>query len=132
MPTIVIIGVLVAVFVFFASVYADVLWFNQLGFGSVFWTENLSKVAIFAVAFLIMGFAIWISMRLAYRSRPVYAPDGHQQDSMSRYQSQLEPMRRLLMIGVPVVIGIFAATAVTSQWKEVLLFFNQVPFADHG
>ena len=65
---------------------------------------------------------------MAYRARPVYAPDGHQQDNMSKYQSQLEPMRRLLMIGVPVVIGVFAATAVTSQWKEVLLFFNQVPF----
>ncbi len=128
MPTIVIIGILVAVFVFFASVYADVLWYNQLGFQSVFWTENLAKIGIFAVAFLVMGFAIWISMRMAYRARPVYAPDGHQQDNMSKYQSQLEPMRRLLMIGVPVVIGVFAATAVTSQWKEVLLFFNQVPF----
>lgn len=130
MPTIVIIGVLVAVFVFFASIYADVLWFTQLGFSSVFWTETLSKAAIFVVAFLIMGFVIWISMRLAYKSRPVYAPDGQHHDNMSRYQSQLEPMRRLLMIGVPVVIGVFAATAVTSQWKEVLLFFNQVPFGE--
>ena len=128
MPTIIVIGVLVAVFVFVSSIYADVLWYNQLGFQRVFWTEYLSKAAIFVVAFVIMALAIWFSLRLAYRSRPVYAPDGHQPDTMSKYQSQLEPMRRLLMIGVPVVIGIFAATAVTSQWKEVLLFFNQVDF----
>ena len=130
MPTIIVIGILVAVFVFVSSVYADVLWYNQLGFERVFWTEYLSKAAIFVVAFLLMGFATWISLRLAYRSRPVYAPDGQRQDNMSKYQSQLEPMRRLLMIGVPVVIGIFAATAVTSQWKEVLLFFNQVDFGE--
>ncbi|RAX50059.1 UPF0182 family protein [Arthrobacter sp. AQ5-05] len=130
MPTIIVIGILVAVFVFVSSVYADVLWYNQLGFERVFWTEYLSKAAIFVVAFLLMGAATWISLRLAYRSRPVYAPDGQRQDNMSKYQSQLEPMRRLLMIGVPVVIGIFAATAVTSQWKEVLLFFNQVDFGE--
>lgn len=128
MPTIIVIGVLVAAFVFVSSIYADVLWFTQLGFERVFWTEYLSKAAIFVVAFAIMGFAVWISLRLAYRSRPVYAPDGQRQDAMSKYQSQLEPMRRLLMIGVPVVVGIFAASAVTSQWKEVLLFFNQVDF----
>jgi uncharacterized membrane protein (UPF0182 family) len=128
MPTIIVIGILVAVFVFVSSVYADVLWYNQLGFERVFWTEYLSKAAIFIVAFLLMAFAIWISLRLAYRSRPVYAPDGQRQDAMSKYQSQLEPMRRLLMIGVPVVVGVFAATAVTSQWQQVLLFFNQVDF----
>ena len=130
MPTIIVIGILVAIFVFVTSIYADVLWYNQLGFQRVFWTEYLAKAGIFVAAFLIMGFAIWISLRLAYRSRPVYAPDGQRQDAMSKYQSQLEPMRRLLMIGVPVVIGIFAATAVTSQWKEVLLFFNQVDFGE--
>ena len=49
LPTNVVIGVLVAAFVFFANIYADVLWFNQLGYSSVFWTENLTKAAIFAV-----------------------------------------------------------------------------------
>ncbi|GAA4370268.1 UPF0182 family protein [Paeniglutamicibacter cryotolerans] len=130
MPTIIAIGVLVAAFVFFASIYADVLWFSQLGFAQVFWTEYLTKAAIFLAAFLLMGGALWISLRIAYKARPVYAPDNARQDNLQRYQSQLEPMRRLLMIGVPVVVGGFAAAAVTSQWKEVLLFINQVPFGD--
>ena len=130
MPTIVIVGAVVAVFVFFANIYADVLWYNQLGFSEVFWKENLSKAAIFAVSFVVMAAATWISLMLAHRSRPVYAPDAQMRDSLHRYQSQIEPIRRLVMIGVPVVIGAFAATAATSQWQKVLLFFNQVPYGE--
>ncbi|MFB0835575.1 UPF0182 family membrane protein [Arthrobacter halodurans] len=130
MPTIVVVGVLVAAFVFFANIYADVLWYGQLGFAEVFWKENLSKAGIFAVAFLVMAAAVWLSLMLAHRSRPVYAPDAQMQDSLHRYQSQLEPIRRLLMVGVPVVLGAFAATAVTSQWQQVLLYFNQVPYGE--
>ncbi|MEE1620344.1 UPF0182 family protein [Zafaria sp. Z1313] len=130
MPTVVIIGLLVAAFVFFANIYADVLWYNQLGFSEVFWKQNLTKAAIFAIAFVLMAAAIWTSLTLAFRSRPVYAPDTQIQDSLHRYQSQLEPIRRLLMIGIPVVIGAFAATAVTGQWQQVLLFFNQVPYGE--
>ena len=57
MPTIIVIGILVAIFVFVTSIYADVLWYNQLGFQRVFWTEYLAKAGIFAAAFLLMGFA---------------------------------------------------------------------------
>lgn len=129
-PTIVVIGILVAAFIFFANIYADVLWFNQVGFGEVFWTEMLTKVAVFVVAFLVMAGAIWASLQVAFKSRPVYAPDLQMPDSISRYQAQLEPIRRLLMWGIPLVIGAFAATAIASQWQTILLFIHQVPFGE--
>ncbi|WP_372710538.1 UPF0182 family membrane protein [Arthrobacter rhombi] len=129
-PTIVIIGILVAAFIFFANIYADVLWFNQTGFAEVFWTELLTKIIIFVVAFVVMAGAIWASLQVAFKTRPVYAPDLQASDNISRYQAQLEPIRRLLMWGIPLVIGAFAATAVASQWKTVLLFIHQVPFGE--
>ncbi|GAB3533035.1 UPF0182 family protein [Arthrobacter tecti] len=123
-------GLLVVAFVYFSQVYADVLWYNQLGFLEVFVTENLSRIGLFVAAFLIMGASVYFSLRIAYRSRPIYAPDNNVQDNLNRYQAQLEPIRRLLMIGIPIVLGAFAGTAASSQWETMLLFFNAEPFGE--
>ncbi len=127
-PTLIVVAVLVVGFVFFSQIYADILWYNQLGYLEVFLKENGTKIAIFLIAFLIMAAAVYLSLRLAYRSRPVYAPDSALQDNLNRYQEQLEPVRKLLMIGIPIVLGGFAGTAAASAWQTVLLFFNQVSF----
>ncbi|KQO04242.1 hypothetical protein ASF21_07320 [Arthrobacter sp. Leaf234] len=127
-PTIIVVAVIVIAFVYLSQVYADVLWYQQLGFLEVFVTENLSRIVLFVIAFLVMAGAVFFSLRIAFRSRPIYAPDSAIQDNLNRYQAQLEPIRRLLMLGIPVVLGAFAGTAASSQWQEVLLFVNQEPF----
>ncbi|MDQ4503295.1 UPF0182 family protein [Sinomonas sp. ASV322] len=128
LPTIVIAIVLVVGFVFFAQVWSDVLWYQQLGFIQVFVTQNLARGAVFLVGALGMGLAIYASIKLAYRARPVYAPNGGPPDALSRYQAQLEPIRRIVMAGVPIVFGLFAGAAAASQWQKAALFFSQVPF----
>lgn len=127
-PTIIIAVVLVVGFVFFAQVWSDVLWYQQLGFIQVFITQNLARGLVFVVGGLGMGVSVYAAIKLAYRARPVYAPDGGPQDALSRYQAQLEPVRRVVMAGVPIVFGLFAGAAAASQWQKVVLFFNQVPF----
>ncbi len=122
------VAVIVIAFVYLSQVYADVLWYNQLGFLEVFVTENLTRIVLFLVAFLVMAAAVYFSLRIAFRNRPIYAPDSAIQDNLNRYQAQLEPIRRLLMLGIPVVLGAFAGTAASSQWQQVLLFINQEPF----
>ena len=69
------------------QIYADILWYNQLGYLEVFLKENGTRIAIFLIAFLIMGLAVYFSLRVAYRSRPVYAPDSSLQDNLNRYQA---------------------------------------------
>ncbi|KNC20102.1 membrane protein [Arthrobacter sp. RIT-PI-e] len=127
-PTIIVVAVIVIAFVYLSQVYADVLWYNQLGFLEVFITENVSRILLFLAAFVVMAGAVYLSLRLAYRNRPIYAPDSAIQDNLNRYQAQLEPIRRLLMLGIPVVLGAFAGTAAASQWQGVLLFINQESF----
>nr|WP_246279555.1 UPF0182 family protein [Psychromicrobium silvestre] len=124
----VILVVAIIVFVFFANVYTDILWFNQLGFQEVFWKENLSRILIFISAFALMFVGVYLSIRIAYRNRPVYAPDNEAQDNLNRYQTQLEPVRKVVMIGVPLVFGLFAGVAGIGQWQKVLLFLYQQPF----
>lgn len=127
-PTLIVVAALVAGFVFFANVWTDVLWYQQLGFIGVFVTQNLARIGVFLAVFLLMGLAVYFSIRVAYRARPVYAPDQAAQDNLGRYQAQLEPVRRAVMIGLPAVLGLFAGTAAMGQWPKVLLFFNQESF----
>lgn len=125
--TIIIIAVLLGAFVASAGFYADVLWYNQLGYSEVFWTERISRAAIFAVAFLVMGLLVWLSLFLAFRHRPRSVAD-QVNESVARYQTMLTSMRRLLMFGLPALMGLFAGTAAQANWENVLLFFNQEPF----
>ncbi|MFJ3956402.1 UPF0182 family protein [Arthrobacter sp. NPDC090010] len=131
MPTLIVVAVLVAAFIFLANVWTDVLWYQQLGFVGVFLTQNLARIGVFLVGFLLMGLAVYFSIRIAYRARPVYAPDPASQDNLGRYQAQLEPVRRVVMIGLPAVLGLFAGTAAMAQWPKVLLFFNQESFGQN-
>ncbi|WP_369800164.1 UPF0182 family protein [Tersicoccus sp. Bi-70] len=127
-PTIIIVAVVIAAIVLLSQVYTDVLWYSQLGYLEVFLKENLTRVGVFLAAALVMAIGVYASMAVAYRSRPVYAPDESTPDNLARYQANFEPVRRLAMVGVPIVFGIFAGTAAASQWQRILLFFNQVPF----
>ena len=54
-PTLIVVAVLVVGFVFFSQIYADILWYHQLGYLEVFLKENGTKIAIFLIAFLIIS-----------------------------------------------------------------------------
>ncbi len=128
LPTILVVAALVIAIAIFSGIYTDFLWFNQVGFAAVFWTERIAKLLIFLAGFLIMALGVYFSIRAAYKARPVYAPDNAHEDNLNRYQMQLEPVRRVVMLGVPVVFGLFAGTAAMAQWDKILLFLNRVPF----
>ncbi|MGN6743128.1 MAG: UPF0182 family membrane protein [Amnibacterium sp.] len=110
--------VLLIGFFLFAGLYADVLWYDQLGYLRVLLTEWLTITSLFVLGFLGMAAPVFLSIQLAYRLRPVYAKLTAQLD---RYQQVIEPLRRLVMIGVPAVIGLFAAVSVATRWQPVLL-----------
>src|SRR6476620_4553422 len=130
-PTLIVVALIVVGFIFFANVWTDVLWYQQLGFFEVFLTENIARIAIFLAGFAVMFAAVFFAIRIAYIARPVYAPDSDVRDNLNRYQAQLEPVRRVVMIGLPVLFGLFAGSAASSQWQKVLLFFNQESFGQN-
>ena len=88
--TLAVIAVLVVAFFVFASLYADWLWFTQLDFSSVLWTQWIARAVMFVVGFLAMAIPVFIATQLAYRLRPVYVRLSSQLD---RYQEVIEPLR---------------------------------------
>lgn len=125
--TLAVIAALVVVFFVFASLYADWLWYDQLGFDRVLVTQWTARVTMFVVGFLAMGIPVFASIQFAYRLRPVYARLSSQLD---RYQEVVEPLRRLGMWGIPVFFGFFAGFAASAQWETVWLWFNGVSTGD--
>ncbi|WP_175472153.1 MULTISPECIES: UPF0182 family protein [unclassified Curtobacterium] len=125
MVTIIVLAALVIGFFIFASLYTDYAWFAQLGFQQVLTTRWTASALMFVAGFLGMAIPVYASIALAFRFRPVYAKLNSQLD---RYQQVIEPLRRAVMIGIPVVLGIFAGLSTAGRWSMVLEYFNRTPF----
>lgn len=119
----VIVALVIAFFVF-SGLYADWLWYSQLGFLNVLTTQWIASGVMFIIGFFAMAIPVWASIELAFRWRPVYAKLSSQLD---RYQQVIEPLRRLAMYGIPVVLGFFAGFAASANWKLVLEWLNRTP-----
>ncbi|MDF1479550.1 UPF0182 family protein [Leifsonia sp. H3M29-4] len=121
----VIIAVIVIAFFVVANLYTDVLWFDQLGFLNVLTTQWVAGGVMFLIGFVAMALPVWVSIEIAFRSRPVYAKLNSQLD---RYQQVIEPLRRLAMFGIPAVLGIFAGVSASANWPVVLQWLNKTEF----
>jgi uncharacterized membrane protein (UPF0182 family) len=120
-----ILAVVIIGFFIFAGLYADVLWFDQLGFLEVLTTQWAALAAMFGIGFAAMAIVVWLSIAIAYRARPVYVKLNSQLD---RYQQVVEPLRRLAMYGIPIVLGIFLGVSTATRWSTVLQYLHRTPF----
>jgi len=128
-PATIAVGVLVViatVLISAAGIYTDFLWFNHLGFQSVFLTQIIAQVALFIAGFALMFAITLLSFNLAYRFRPVYLRMPGE-SPFENYQQVIDNLRRLIMFGVPAVLGVFAGVAATAQWTTALQFLNSTP-----
>jgi uncharacterized membrane protein (UPF0182 family) len=128
---IVAVAAVIAALLLLAQFWTEVMWFGQLGFSRVIWTEWGMRAALFAAGFLIMGGAVFWSFTAAYRSRPIYAPSTPEQATLDQYREAVEPLRRVVMIAAPVLVGFFAGVAASAQWRTLLLAFNSEPFGEN-
>ena len=96
---------IVGAFFLFASLYTEVLWFDQLGYLEVLLTNWSGSIAMFAIGFVGMFIPVGLSITVAYRFRPVYAKLSNELD---RYRQIIDPLRRVAMVGIPAVLALIA------------------------
>jgi uncharacterized membrane protein (UPF0182 family) len=130
----VIIGVVIAVIVLIialgslSNVYIDWLWFGSVGYRGVFSSIMRIRVALFFVVGVLMAAIVVANIAIAYRTRPLFHPMSSEQHGLERYRSAVEPHRRLILIAVAALIGIFTGVSAQGRWQTWLLWRNGTPF----
>ena len=130
-PTLVILGVIVLLITLAAQLWTEVLWYDSVGFTTVFRVELFTKVGLFVVCGLLTAAIVASSLLIGYRTRPVYPPISAEQQNLDHYREMLEPLRKLATVSAPAVLGVFAGSAGASQWQTFLLWSNRVPFGSN-
>ncbi|WP_245861911.1 UPF0182 family protein [Phycicoccus duodecadis] len=124
MPTLVVLAGLAVLAGLVADLSTDVWWYDSVGFRGVFVTELTTKTLIFAVAGLLTAGAVGASLVVAYRTRPIYVPVTPAQQVLEQYRQAIEPLRRIALVVIPVVLGLLAGSGSMGAWRTYLLWAN--------
>jgi len=126
--TAVVLFILGSILISSSGFYADLLWYRSVDFVNVWQTTLFTKIYLFIGFGLITSIFITTNIYLAFRKRPIYVPVAVEADNLERYRAQLEPVRRIVGIGVFLTLFYFAGSAGTKLWQEWLLFKNATSF----
>ncbi len=108
-----------------SGLYTDSLWFGQLGYQEVFTTQILAQAGVFAAAALFFGLITWLGFFIAYKNRPIYLKFADEGDPFAQYRALLDQLRKVVSVGLPILLGIFAGVAAASRWPIVMMWLNR-------
>ena len=111
-----------------ARFYTDYLWFDSLGRTDVWGRVLLAKVALFFIFTIAFFVLIWINLLIVERLAPKVRPPGPEEEMLGRYHAMVGGRTRLLRLVVSVLFSLLAASGVSNQWEQWLLFVNRKDF----
>ena len=120
--------VIIAGLMFAANFWTDFLWFQSIGFTSVFLTELWTRVLLFAVAAVVMAVIVGASIFFAYRVRPGIRPMSLEQQGLDRYRQSIDPHRKLFFWIAVGALALLSGAAASGDWRSYLQFVNGVDF----
>ena len=111
-----------------ARFYTDYLWFDELGFTSV-WRGMLASKIVLTVGFTVFFFVLLLgNLIIADRLAPTFRPVGAEDEIVARYQEIVGPYANKVRVGVALLFALIAGTGAGAQWRNFLLFRNSVDF----
>ncbi|MDN5910633.1 MAG: UPF0182 family protein [Brevibacterium sp.] len=128
--TLVSVAILLVAFISFTQVFTEVLWFKQVDASQVFRTMWFTRGLTFLAGFVVMAVPVWLSLHLAFRNRPVYAPTTPRQENLDRYREAIEPLRKVATFAIPAVVGALSGITASAHWDTVLQWMNSTAFGE--
>ncbi len=104
--------------------YTDWLWFDSLGYGSVYTTVLRTKILVFFLASVIFGLFLLGNLVLATR----LAPKRQGQFWPWAIVRQLQPMLKWSILLGTVLLSLIFGMVAQDNWMGILRFFNAQPF----
>ena len=121
---VVVIGILVSL----TGFYTNLLWFRSVNFTQVWKTTLYTKIELFAFFGIITSAIVTSNVFIAYRRRPIYVPMSAEADVLERYRGQLDPLRKLVIAAIALVIFYYAGNSGSKLWSTWLQFKNSTSF----
>lgn len=125
-----IVAALVILAPLFVGIYTDWLWFGSVDFSGVYSTVIISRIVLFIVFGVIAGLIVWAAAYFAWRNRPDDIDTIDASSPVYQYRAMIERSVKILLIGLPVVVGIFAGFVGQGTWRTVLMFINGESFGE--
>ncbi|NDG68945.1 MAG: UPF0182 family protein, partial [Actinobacteria bacterium] len=126
--TVIILTVLAVILVSLSGFYADFLWFRSVDYSQVWTTLLTTRISLFLIFGLLTSSIVTANIYIAYKRRPIYVPVTVEADNLERYRAQLEPLRKVVLVGVAVALFYFSGMSGTRLWESWLLFRNASEF----
>ena len=111
-----------------SSLYADWLWYDEVGLTRVLTTTLQTRLLLFVLFGVVTGAVVAANLYMAFRLRPIFAPISLEQQNLERYRMAIAPRFGLLTIAAGTVVGVITGLSAQGQWKTWLLFLNSTPF----
>jgi uncharacterized membrane protein (UPF0182 family) len=124
------IAILIFIWPAWAGFYTTWLWFQQLGYQTVFMTTLVTKVILALVVGLVTALVIWLNIKLALRLSPdIGRVSRHFVIEGTEYSApDISQVAKHLSIPAALIIGAFAGMIAWGSWELYLRFRYQVPF----
>lgn len=111
-----------------AGFYTDYLWFDSLGYSSI-WRGMLGARVALGVIFTGVFFALmWTNLLIADRLAPRFRPSGPEEELLERYYEVVGRRTGLVRFCISGIFALIAGAGVSQQWNSWLLFTNRVNF----
>jgi uncharacterized protein len=131
---IIIAAVVVVVIILIASLsglarfWTDYLWFQSVGFTSVFRGVLLTKVLLAVVFIAIFFFLMWGNLILADRYAPLDVTSGGADELVVRYREYVYPQGRWVRLGTAFIFALLAGIGANREWNNWDLLRYHVSF----
>ena len=107
----------------FVGIYVDWLWYGEVGFREVFSTQAINRIILFLIAGLGGGGLVFLSLYLAYRSRPVFVPTN-EVDPLAPYRTIITTRPKVFAFGISGVVALICGLSAQSDWTTVQLWLH--------
>jgi uncharacterized membrane protein (UPF0182 family) len=111
-----------------ARFWTDYLWFQSVGFTSVFRGVLLTKVVLALVFMAIFFLMMWGNLVIADRVAPDQAAPGTADELVVRYREVVSPHARWVRIATAAIFALLAGIGANRQWNNWDLLRYHVSF----
>ena len=120
--------ILVVLFWVVSRFFTDYLWFQEMGFTTVFWTRIWAPLVVMVAAGVVFFAIFYGNLRLARYFVPKVRPAGDTEGEVYELVDTQTRRGRRLFLAISIVLGVIFAVGYAGSWERIWLFFRQVDF----